>query len=295
MANNNSVTRQQGRVKKWLAGKGYGFIAREGERDMFVHVSALSSDLRRLADGGQLEGTEVTFTVTKTPKGLAAEGVERVETRPHVGIVLHYKERARIAGQWDPVRVMDDLVTGVGGTSEVEYGSGRLEPRTVRFFPKPMQPEDKFIIRHSGEGKMAHDEYWVYDHRLERVEVLDAAELRRATERAGRPSFELLLGYGVRLEAADPGLAGLGVKGTLVPVEKIDWIESARAPVQRSQVEVTVARPLVEGEFVALRQWKAGGDGFDEVHFFDHNLHEVEVVWMEDLEKLARKGQGGGR
>lgn len=75
MANNNA-TRQQGRVKKWFAGKGFGFIARKEERDLFVHVTALSAELRRLADGGQLEGTEVTFTVTKGSKGLAAAGVE---------------------------------------------------------------------------------------------------------------------------------------------------------------------------------------------------------------------------
>ena len=57
---------------KWFNGsKGYGFIAREGGEDVFVHYSAISSDgFRNL-----MEGQKVEFTVEKGPKGLQAANV----------------------------------------------------------------------------------------------------------------------------------------------------------------------------------------------------------------------------
>ena len=63
-----------GTVKWFNGGKGYGFIAREGGEDVFVHFSAISGDgFKSLA-----EGDEVTFEVTKGPKGLQAANVTRV-------------------------------------------------------------------------------------------------------------------------------------------------------------------------------------------------------------------------
>jgi CspA family cold shock protein len=58
---------------KWFNGdKGYGFIAREGGADVFVHFSAIQSDggYRNLQ-----EGQKVEFTVEKGPKGLQAANV----------------------------------------------------------------------------------------------------------------------------------------------------------------------------------------------------------------------------
>ncbi len=57
---------------KWFNGsKGYGFLAREGGPDVFVHYSAITGDgFKNLAEGQQVE-----FTVEKGPKGLQATNV----------------------------------------------------------------------------------------------------------------------------------------------------------------------------------------------------------------------------
>lgn len=64
--------RQSGTVKFFNSEKGFGFIAREGEKDIFVHVKQVkkSADLR--------EGDKVTFGVDQGPRGPFATGVERV-------------------------------------------------------------------------------------------------------------------------------------------------------------------------------------------------------------------------
>jgi CspA family cold shock protein len=63
--------RVKGTVKWFNAGKGYGFIAREGGEDVFVHYSALESDGFRTLD----EGQQVEFTIERGPKGLQANNV----------------------------------------------------------------------------------------------------------------------------------------------------------------------------------------------------------------------------
>jgi CspA family cold shock protein len=63
--------RIQGTVKWFNAEKGYGFLAREGGPDVFVHFSAIEgSGYRSLTEGQQVE-----FTVEKGPKGLQAANV----------------------------------------------------------------------------------------------------------------------------------------------------------------------------------------------------------------------------
>jgi CspA family cold shock protein len=63
--------RIQGIVKWFNAGKGYGFITREGGEDVFVHHSELQSDGYRSLD----EGQRVEFSIERTPKGLHATKV----------------------------------------------------------------------------------------------------------------------------------------------------------------------------------------------------------------------------
>lgn len=66
--------RIQGTVKWFNGDKGYGFIAREGGEDVFVHFSAIQSDgFRSLS-----EGQKVEFSVEKGPKGLQAASVSVV-------------------------------------------------------------------------------------------------------------------------------------------------------------------------------------------------------------------------
>jgi len=57
-----------GTVKWFDAKKGYGFITREGEKDVFVHYSAIQGDgYRKLEDGQTVE-----FTIVEGRKGLEA-------------------------------------------------------------------------------------------------------------------------------------------------------------------------------------------------------------------------------
>ena len=64
----------KGTVKRWLNGRGYGFIKPdEGEEDVFVHHSELRGaySLR--------EGQRVEFDVERTPRGPRAINVKLIE------------------------------------------------------------------------------------------------------------------------------------------------------------------------------------------------------------------------
>jgi len=63
--------RETGTVKWFNDAKGFGFIEREGQADVFVHHSAIVGEgFKSLSDGQKVE-----FTVVQGQKGLAAEGV----------------------------------------------------------------------------------------------------------------------------------------------------------------------------------------------------------------------------
>jgi CspA family cold shock protein len=66
--------RIQGTVKWFNAAKGYGFIAREGGKDVFVHFSAIQSEGYRSLN----EGEQVEFTIEDSPKGPQAVDVKKV-------------------------------------------------------------------------------------------------------------------------------------------------------------------------------------------------------------------------
>ncbi|HSG31484.1 MAG TPA: cold-shock protein [Thermodesulfobacteriota bacterium] len=64
-----------GTVKWFNASKGFGFIERENENDVFVHYSEISSDGFRSLE----EGQRVEFTVADNgPKGPQAQNVVAV-------------------------------------------------------------------------------------------------------------------------------------------------------------------------------------------------------------------------
>ena len=66
----------EGTVKWFNDSKGFGFITPdEGEKDCFVHYSAIQGDgVKSLA-----EGDRVQFEIGEGPKGPAAENVTRLE------------------------------------------------------------------------------------------------------------------------------------------------------------------------------------------------------------------------
>ena len=65
--------RVMGTVKWFHASKGYGFIAREDGKDVFVHFSAIQSEGYRSLN----EGERVEFSVEESPKGPQAVNVVR--------------------------------------------------------------------------------------------------------------------------------------------------------------------------------------------------------------------------
>lgn len=60
-----------GSVKWFNTTKGYGFIARDGGSDVFVHYSAIRGQGYRTLE----EGAQVEFEITQTDKGLQAADV----------------------------------------------------------------------------------------------------------------------------------------------------------------------------------------------------------------------------
>lgn len=64
-----------GHVKWFNESKGYGFIERDGEGDVFVHYSAIEGEGFRTLKEGQV----VEFDFTDGPKGAQATVVKRAE------------------------------------------------------------------------------------------------------------------------------------------------------------------------------------------------------------------------
>jgi CspA family cold shock protein len=66
-----SAQRITGTVKWFDDAKGFGFIAREGAPDVFVHFRAINGTGRRTLT----EGQRVSFEITQGKKGPQAENV----------------------------------------------------------------------------------------------------------------------------------------------------------------------------------------------------------------------------
>ena len=66
--------RERGAVKWFNDAKGFGFITREGESDVFVHHSAIQGNgFKTLAEGQRVE-----FEVVQGQKGLQAKEVRKL-------------------------------------------------------------------------------------------------------------------------------------------------------------------------------------------------------------------------
>lgn len=64
---------EKGTVKWFNGAKGYGFISRPGQEDVFVHFKAIAGDGYKSLN----EGDAVEFEVEKGPKGLQAANVTK--------------------------------------------------------------------------------------------------------------------------------------------------------------------------------------------------------------------------
>ena len=64
----------QGTVKWFNEQKGFGFISREGENDIFVHYTGIAGDGFKSLQ----EGDTVQFEITQGPKGEQAINVTRI-------------------------------------------------------------------------------------------------------------------------------------------------------------------------------------------------------------------------
>ena len=65
---------ERGRVKWFNAEKGFGFIERDGGKDVFVHYSAIGMEGYKTLE----EGIEVEFEVVEGAKGPQAANVQIV-------------------------------------------------------------------------------------------------------------------------------------------------------------------------------------------------------------------------
>lgn len=67
---------KQGIIKWFNQEKGYGFIAVEGEKDIFLHYQAIESEEVRKSLN---EGDKVEFNLEEGPKGIQACKVSKVD------------------------------------------------------------------------------------------------------------------------------------------------------------------------------------------------------------------------
>lgn len=68
------MSRSTGTVKWFNDAKGYGFIERQGGKDLFVHFSSIQGEgFKSLTEGERVE-----FDIVDGPKGPAAENVIRL-------------------------------------------------------------------------------------------------------------------------------------------------------------------------------------------------------------------------
>jgi CspA family cold shock protein len=66
--------KETGTVKWFSSQKGYGFLSREGDSDVFVHFSAIIGEGFRNLE----EGDVVEFDVQQGPKGPQAANVRKI-------------------------------------------------------------------------------------------------------------------------------------------------------------------------------------------------------------------------
>jgi CspA family cold shock protein len=65
---------EKGTVKWFNGAKGYGFISRNGNEDVFVHFKSIIGDGYKSLN----EGDQVEFEVERGPKGLQAANVTKI-------------------------------------------------------------------------------------------------------------------------------------------------------------------------------------------------------------------------
>ena len=80
----------EGKVKWFNQVKGYGFIEREGDKDIFVHHTSIQAHGFRSLN----EGEQVSFEVTQGQKGPIATNVIAMISRPLLSTSRPYAQLA---------------------------------------------------------------------------------------------------------------------------------------------------------------------------------------------------------
>lgn len=65
---------EKAKVKSWFASKGYGFLSIDGKPDIFVHVSALPSGIKKLDEGQEVKAKVEDSVYQKS--GVKKEGLK---------------------------------------------------------------------------------------------------------------------------------------------------------------------------------------------------------------------------
>jgi len=99
----------QGTVKWFNPDKGYGFIAVDGGKDVFVHFSAIQSDGYRTLE----EGQRVEFGVAEGRRGAQALQVRILEPPPTVTVAKQARKKPdeMIVIVEDLIKLLDEVST----------------------------------------------------------------------------------------------------------------------------------------------------------------------------------------
>ena len=75
----------QGKIRIWFSNKGYGFIERNGQENLFFHITQWKG-----FDGSEpLQGASVSFEVGPGKKGMEAKNVRLLNANPQSITVLN--------------------------------------------------------------------------------------------------------------------------------------------------------------------------------------------------------------
>jgi CspA family cold shock protein len=111
-----------GKIKWYDTEKGFGFITRDDGPDVFVHSTALPTDITEVKSGQRVE-----FGVMAGKRGETATGVRLLETRPSVEANIAARDRKPAE---EMVVIVEDVMKLLDGMSET-FRRGKYPDRAT--------------------------------------------------------------------------------------------------------------------------------------------------------------------